>query len=748
MDQKTRELFGDPGDVDRILQADHDDPHSLLGPHVAVVDNVPGVVVRAFQPQAAAMSCSVEGEDAKEMQPLGNGVFAAFFAGKQLPVHYHLHARMARMQDGAGRNLHDAYAVVPVIGDVDLYLFNEGTHRRIWEVMGAHQRKIDGVEGTFFAVWAPRARRVSVIGDFDSWDGRVLPMRRQQNSGVWALFIPGVGTGAFYKYEIKTQEGALRIKTDPYAQAMELPPAGASCVTQSSHSWGDAAWMEQRGLKDFVRSPLSIYELHLGSWARIPEEGNRSLSYREIAPKLSAHVKRFGFTHVELMPVAEHAYYPSWGYQVTGYYAPTARYGLPDDFRYFVDYLHREGIGVIVDWVPAHFPRDDFALARFDGTALYEHDDPRRGEHPDWGTLIFNYGRREVKNFLIGNALFWLKEYHIDGLRVDAVASMLYLNYSRRSRFRLRNQRGGVEDLEAVEFIRTMNQVIKEDVPGTFTVAEESTAWFGVSRPPQEGGLGFTFKWNLGWMHDTLKFFGKDPAQRRHHQNVLTFSMLYEYRECFVNPLSHDEVVHGKRALIEKMPGDWWQRLANYRLLLAYQYTRPGKKLLFMGAEVAQHREWNHDSSIDWHLSEDQSRKGLALFLTDLGRLYLECPHLWERDPDPEGFEWIDCSDKNNSVVSYVRSGFHGHAVVILNMTPRTHYEYRIGAPLPGRYVERLNTNDQRFGGSDYPSRKIIDTENIPMHRRRQSMVLTLPPLCALVLLPAPLGEDVDKKTG
>jgi 1,4-alpha-glucan branching enzyme len=571
-------------------------------------------------------------------------------------------------------------------------------------------------------------------------------------SGVWELFIPGVGVGALYKFEIKTREGALRVKTDPYAYAMELPPAQASAVTTALHTWQDEAWMKERESRDLLRSSVNIYEVHLGSWARVPEEGNRSLSYREIAHRLAAHVKRFGFTHVELMPVAEHAFYASWGYQVTGYFAPTSRYGHPDDFRYFVDVLHQNGIGVIIDWVPAHFPRDDFALRRFDGTAVYEHEDPRRGEHPDWGTLIFNYARPEVKNFLVANALYWLKEYHIDGLRVDAVASMLYLDYSRRSGDWVPNQHGGVENIEAISFVRGVNQTIKEEVPGAFTVAEESTSWFGVTRAPHVGGLGFTFKWNMGWMHDTLQYFMKDPVHRKYHQDELTFSMIYEHSERFINSLSHDEVVHGKRNLLEKMPGDWWQKFANLRLLLLYQYTRPGKQLLFMGTEVAQQREWNHDSSVDWHLADDPRHREFMGFMEELGRLYLGYAAFWERDPDHEGFEWIDCSDKENSVLAYVRRSYQGHVVVVLNLTPVPRHNYRIGAPAPGRYLEQLSSDDRRYGGSGYRTPAVVETEDVPMHGRSQSMVLTLPPVGGLVLVPEPkakegIGESQDAET-
>jgi 1,4-alpha-glucan branching enzyme len=741
MDQDIAQLLGDPYGAERLRSGDHHDPHQLLGAHSATVHGVAGVIVCVLHPHAAGVFCLVDGDQQHHMQALGGGLFAVFLPGRTLPLPYRL---LFHFTDGSRAERDDPYRFLPTVGELDLYLFAEGQHRRVWEVMGAHARIIDGVAGTSFAVWAPTARRVSVIGDFCGWDGRVYPMRVLGGSGVWELFLPGVGVGSLYKFEIKTREGALRVKTDPYAYAMELPPAQASCVTQPTHEWQDQEWMEERANRDILRAPVSIYELHLGSWARVPEEGNRSLSYRELAPRLAAHVKRFGFTHVELMPVAEHAFYGSWGYQITGYYAPTARYGLPDDFRYFVDYLHQQNIGVIVDWVPAHFPRDDFALRRFDGTALYEHADPRRGEHPDWGTLIFNYSRGEVKNFLVGNALYWLKEYHIDGLRVDAVASMLYLDYSRRSGDWVPNQHGGVENIEAISFVRATNQIIREEVPGAIIVAEESTSWFGVTRATHLGGLGYTFKWNMGWMHDTLQYFAKDPVHRKFHQDDLTFSMIYEQSERFINSLSHDEVVHGKRHLIEKMSGDWWQKLANLRLLLAYQYTRPGKQLLFMGTEVAQHREWNHDGSVDWHLAEDPRRQELQAFLTELGRIYLEYPAFWERDPDHEGFEWIDCSDKENSVLAYVRRSYRDHVVVVLNMTPVPRYDYRIGAPAPGRYIERLSSDDPRYGGSSFESLPLVETEDAPMHGRAQSMVLRLPPLGALLLVPETVPEEID----
>ncbi len=725
-------LAGDSNQLERLRRGEHHDPHSLLGAHPTSSAGRDGVVIRAFHPDAVGAECLIHGH-AVPMQGLGGGLFASFLEGVAIPTPYRLRFRFA---DGASWERDDPYRFLPTVGDTDRYLFGEGTHRRLWEVLGAHPRKVDGIEGTAFAVWAPNAKRVSLVGDFNAWDGRLLPMRSLGASGIWELFVPGVGPGALYKYELKTQEGALRVKTDPYAFEMEHPPATASRVHQCRHTWNDETWMRERASKDLLREPISIYELHLGSWARVPEEDHRSLTYREIAPRLVEHCKRFGFTHVELMPIAEHPFYPSWGYQVTGYYAPTARYGAPDDFRWFVDYCHQHGIGVIVDWVPAHFPKDDFALRRFDGTALYEHEDWRRGEHPDWGTLIFNYGRKEVKNFLIANALFWLHEYHVDGLRVDAGASMLYLDYSRKEGEWIPNAFGGRENLEAIDFLRHFNNVVKEEVPGAMTVAEESTSWGGVSRPASEGGLGFTFKWNMGWMHDTLQYFSKEPVHRKYHQNDLTFSMLYEFTEHFINSISHDEVVHGKGALFSKMPGDPWQKFANLRLLLAYQYTRPGKQLVFMGTELAQEREWDVTSSLDWHLLEDPQRQALQRYMAELGKLYKDLPPLWRADPNPESFSWIDCSDWESSIMSYVRRDGDEHVLVVLNFTPVPRENYRIGAPRPGRYLERLSTNDPQFGGSDYPTQKLIDTDPIFMHNRAQSLNLNLPPLGALILVP------------
>jgi 1,4-alpha-glucan branching enzyme len=743
----------DPLDRARLLVGDHSDPHRVLGVHPATVDGIAGLVVRAFHPDTATAECVLREGEVIALEPSGGGLFAAFLPGADFPLRYILRFRFS---GGQTWEREDPYRFPPTIGDIDLHLFNEGTHRRLWERLGGHPRVIDGVDGVAFAVWAPSARRVSVVGDFCGWDGRLLPMRALGASGVFELFVPGVAPGALYKYEIRTHEGGLRVKTDPFAAAMELPPGTASRVVgRDTYVWGDSEWMASRRTRDHLREPMLIYEVHLGSWARLSEEGNRPLTYREIAPRLVEHVSRLGFTHIELLPISEHPFGGSWGYQVSGYYAPTARYGTPDDFRFLIDSCHQAGIGVLLDWVPAHFPRDDFALRRFDGTALYEHEDPRLGEHPDWGTLIFNFGRNEVRNYLIANALYWLEVFHVDGLRVDAVASMLYLDYSRKPGEWLRNRYGGRENLEAIDFLRILNETVRSEQPGCVMVAEESTAWPGVTRPVSEGGLGFTFKWNMGWMHDTLKYFSLDPVYRRHHQDQLTFAMIYEYHERFIMPLSHDEVVHGKRSLLEKMPGDLWQKFANLRLLLAYQYTRPGKKLLFMGTELAPYREWNHDASLDWHLAEDLRRTQFGAFMEELGRSYRELPALWRSDPDPEGFAWIDIADYESSVLSYVRRAAGEHVIVVLNMTPVPRANYRIGAPAAGTYVERLSTDDARFGGSLFETPRSVETEASPFHGYQHSLKLQLPPLGALILVPesglgtrgSGLGEEAGRGT-
>jgi len=727
----------DGGDLARLLAGEFASPHSILGAHPIKVGRASGVVVRAMMPDAVGAECLLEDGRVESLQCVGNGMvnlFAGVLPDAKLPLAYRVRFHFA---DGATLERIDPYRFLPTLGEVDLHLFNEGTHRRLWEKLGAHQRTMDDVDGVSFAVWAPSARRVSVVGDFNNWDGRVFPMRVMGSSGVWEIFLPGVRPGALYKFEILTREGAIRPKTDPFAFKIEQHPGTASIVEHvGQYQWGDDAWLAARAKQDPHRAPMSVYEVHLGSWARVPHEDNRPLTYREIAPRLAEHVRHLGFTHVELLPVMEHPFYGSWGYQVSGYYAPTSRYGTPDDFRFFVDTLHQAGIGVILDWVPAHFPRDDFALRRFDASALFEHEDSRLAEHPDWGTLIFNYGRTEVRNFLIANAVFWLTEFHADGLRVDAVASMLYLDYSRKAGEWLPNQHGGRENIEAIEFLRQTNEVIHAEAPHCITVAEESTAWPGVSRPVRDGGLGFTFKWNMGWMHDTLLYFEKNPVHRRHHQDTLTFAMLYEYTEHFIMPLSHDEVVHGKGSLLSKMPGDPWQRFANLRLLLAYMFTRPGKKLLFMGSELATWNEWNHEASVDWHLLDYQPHADFMRFVARLARVYTSHDAFWRDDPNWKGFTWIDTADHNSSVMSYARGVGGDQIVVVLNLTPVPRQRYRIGVPWHGVYGKLLSTDDVEWGGSGFASFDSLNAELVGMHGYGQSIELDLPPLAALVLAP------------
>jgi 1,4-alpha-glucan branching enzyme len=727
------ELGISQSDLDRLISGDHHEPHRVLGAHPARHRRVSGVVVRAFHPKAVEVECLRHDRPATKLETLAPGLFAGFLTRATVPLEYRLRFRFA---NGDVWERDDPYRFMPTLGELDLHLINEGNHRRLWECMGARPRQQDGVDGVAFAVWAPNARRVSVVGDFCHWDGGVFPMRSLGNSGIFELFVPGLGPGVAYKFEIRKPDGSVSQKADPFARAAEVPPQTASIIEASTYEWVDTQWMQQRPQRDHVHEPMSIYEVHLGSWARVPEESNRSLSYREIAPRLVDHARRFGFTHLELLPIAEHPFTGSWGYQVSGYYAPTARYGSPDDFRYLVDYCHQYGVGVIIDWVPAHFPKDEFALRRFDGTALYEHEDWRRGEHPDWGTLIFNYGRNEVRNFLVANALYWLQEFHIDGLRVDAVASMLYLDYSREEGQWIPNEFGGRDNIEAVAFLRNLNDTVASECPGCFTVAEESTAWPGVTKATQSGGLGFTFKWNMGWMHDSLVFFSKDPVHRRFHHDQLTFAMLYEYSERFIMPISHDEVVHGKGSLLNKMPGDQWQKFANLRTLLTYQYSRPGKQLLFMGTELAQESEWNHDVSLDWHRAADPLRTAFQNFVEDLGRLYLDSPCLWRKDPDPEGFAWIDCSDRDNNVISYLRSDGTGQMLVVLNLTPVPREHYRIGAPAAGAYSLVFNSDDARYGGSQFDTPESLVTDPTPFHGHPQSLVLQLPALAALIIAP------------
>ena len=717
-----------------LLEGRHSAPHAVLGAHQHEENGKRGTIVRVFQPEAADAYLEREGI-ATSMREEGDGFFSIFLVDASLPFRY---AFRFISHDGRSWERGDPYRHAPTLGEMDLYLFNEGTHRRLWTMLGAHLRTVEGDEGTVFVVWAPNADRVSVVGEFCNWDGRQFPMRRMEGSGLWELFIPGVGANALYKFELRTREGLLRLKSDPMGLKMQQAPLTSSIVVdEGKYRWRDGEWMKARAHHVATREPVHIYEVHPGSWARIPEEGGRALSYREVAPRLAEHVKKLGFTHVELLPVMEHPFYGSWGYQITGYYAPSSRYGSPDDLRFLIDTLHAAGIGVLLDWVPAHFPRDDYALRRFDGTALYEHEDPRLGEHPDWGTLIFNYGRKEVRNFLVANALYWLNEFHIDGLRVDAVASMLYLDYSREEGEWVPNRYGGRENLEAIDFLREMNAVVHEEAPGCITVAEDSTAWPGVTRPVRDGGLGFTFKWNMGWMHDTLEYFSKDPVYRRFHQDLLTFAMIYEHSENFIMPLSHDEMVHLKGSLYQKMPGDHWQKLANLRALFAYMVTRPGKSLLFMGSELALPNEWNHDQSLDWHLQQQPDRAGFMAYMARLGTLYQQVPAFWQLDQEPRGFEWIDVSDRANSVLSYLRRGSDAHAVVVMNLTPLPHARYRIGVPDSGEYTLVLSSDATEWGGSGYGGAPVIHADDIPYHGRRYSIELALPPLGVLVLMPA-----------
>ncbi|HEX2141235.1 MAG TPA: 1,4-alpha-glucan branching protein GlgB, partial [Candidatus Limnocylindria bacterium] len=614
MSTPTAQLGVPEAEAARLARGEHHEPHSLLGAHP-----VPGgTVVRAFHPDADGVEILPPDGPPITMQPLGHGLWAALMPGTQPPVSYRLRFRFP---DGNTWEHDDPYRFLPTLGELDLHLIGEGNHERLWEVLGAHPRTVEGTAGVAFAVWAPNARSVRVVGDFDRWDGRLLPMRSLGASGVWELFVPDIGPGELYKYEVVGRDGSLRLKADPLSFSMQVRPETASRVWDlDAFTWTDDAWMAERAARDPYRSPMATYEVHLGSWMRNPD--GSWLGYRQAGERLAEHCRRFGFTHVELLPVAEHPFDGSWGYQVTGYYAPTARFGSPDDFRAMVDALHGAGIGVLLDWVPAHFPNDDFALRRFDGTALYEHADPERGEHPDWGTLIFDYGRPEVRNFLVANALFWLDRYHIDGLRVDAVASMLYLDYSRQAGEWKPNRFGGNENLEAIAFLREMNERVYAAFPGAVTIAEESTAFPGVSRPTYLGGLGFGFKWDMGWMHDTLAYFAEDPIHRRYHHNRLTFRGLYLSSEQYVLPLSHDEVVHGKGSLLGKMPGDEWRRFANLRTLFGYMYTQPGKKLMFMGGDIAQWREWNHDAELDWQLLNNPYHEGVRHWLRDLNHFY------------------------------------------------------------------------------------------------------------------------------
>ena len=624
---------------------------------------------------------------------------------------------------------------ISMLTNDDLFLFNEGAHYRLYEKLGAHLIVVDGVEGTYFAVWAPNARQVFVMGEFNGWDKSSHPLRPKGQSGIWEGFIPGVAKGTIYKYYLVSHRRGYRVeKADPFAFYAETPPKTASVTWDLDYSWGDQAWMERRYTYNALDAPVSIYEVHLGSWQRVPEEDNRHLRYRELAPKLAEYLKQMGFTHVEFLPIMEHPFYGSWGYQVTGYFAPTSRYGTPQDFMYLVDYLHQHDIGVILDWVPSHFPNDEHGLAYFDGTHLYEHGDPRQGIHPDWNSLIFNYSRHEVRSFLLSSGLFWLDKYHVDGLRVDAVASMLYLDYGRKQGEWIPNRYGGRENLEAITFLRRFNETVYQESPDVQTTAEESTAWPMVSRPTYLGGLGFGLKWDMGWMHDTLEYMTKDPIYRKYHHNDLTFRLVYAFFENFVLPLSHDEIVHGKGSLLGKMPGDDWQKFANLRLLLGYMYAQPGKKLLFMGGELGQWREWAHDESLEWHLLDYPPHSGLKHWVEDLNRFYRRQPALYELDFEQAGFEWIDCNDVEHSVVSLVRKGHSPDdlLVVVCNFTPTTHFDYRIGVPRPGCWRGLLNSDAREYGGSGQGSLGKVEATPTPLHGRSYSLTITLPPLATV----------------
>ncbi|MDP9020120.1 MAG: 1,4-alpha-glucan branching protein GlgB [Actinomycetota bacterium] len=725
-------------ELTRLVAGEHPDPHRVLGPHS---DAEAGVTrVRGYRPDATAMSLLLDDGESRPMTRVHpGGVFAAELPAAEAPD-YRLEVSYP---DGGTFVVDDPYRFWPTIGELDLHLMGEGRHDQLWRMLGASRRTHQGATGVSFAVWAPSARSVRVVGDFNGWDGRLHPMRTLGSSGVWELFVPGIEPGTRYKYEILTQQGHLRVKADPLAFATEAAPGTASVVTESSHRWGDDEWLRQRRATDPLRRPLSVYEVHLGSWRRVPEEGDRPLTYRELATQLVDYVAEQGFTHVQMLPVAEHPYSPSWGYQVSSYFAPTSRFGTPDDFRALVDAFHARGIGVIVDWVPAHFPKDDWALARFDGTALYEHADPRQGEHPDWGTLVFNFGRNEVRNFLTASALYWVEELHVDGLRVDAVASMLYLDYSRKEGEWVPNRHGGRENLEAVSFLQEFNTLMHGRHPGVLTIAEESTAWPGVSRPVYVGGLGFGHKWNMGWMHDTLDYFSNDPIHRRFHHHMLTFGLLYAFSENFVLPLSHDEVVHGKGSLLGKMPGDAWQKLANLRALYGWMWAHPGKQLLFMGGELAQAQEWSSERSLDWHLLDDPGHAGVQVLVRDLNRLHRDEPALWTGDFDPAGFRWIDANDADQSCYSFLRlpvgepEGSGRPLACLANFTPVPRYGYRVGLPSGGTWEVVLNTDATCFGGSGTEVGPVLAAEDRPWHGLDHSLVLTLPPLGVVWLAPA-----------
>ncbi|HKE58756.1 MAG TPA: 1,4-alpha-glucan branching protein GlgB [Pyrinomonadaceae bacterium] len=725
-DSVTPSLSVDEGD--RFLSLRHHDPHQFLGPHLS--DD--GVVVRVFRPDAEKVEITIGKTRPQVMDKLHeSGLFAVLLPGlKKVPAYRF----KVRQHSGEVKIIRDPYSFPPTLGELDLHLFGEGKHEEVYQKLGAHVTKIGRTVGVAFAVWAPHAEGVSVVGDFNGWDGRFNQMRSLGGSGVWELFIPELGPGVLYKFEIRKKRGLPFLKADPYARYTEVPPNTSSIVYESEYNFRDAKWIKQRAGRAHFREPLSIYEVHFGSWRRKIEEENRPFSYREMAAALADYVTEMGFTHVEFLPLKEHPYGPSWGYQVSYYYAPSARYGTPDDFRYLIDYLHQRGIGVIMDWVPAHFPKDAWALGRFDGSALYEHLDPRKGEHPDWGTYIFNYGRNEVRNFLIANALYWFKEFHLDGLRVDAVASMLYLDYSRKEGEWVPNKFGGRENLEAISFLKELNEVTHREFPGTMMIAEESTAWPSVSRPVYAGGLGFDFKWNMGWMHDTLKYFQTDPLWRGNNHNALTFGLLYAWSENFILPFSHDEVVHMKGSLLNKMPGSVAQKFANLRALYGYMWAHPGKKLLFMGGEFGQWREWTETESLDWHLLDDALHRGVENLVRDLNKIYAAHNSLWEIDGDAAGFEWLDVDNSTANILAFMRkNSWAGKEIICVgNFSALAKEGYQLPLPQAGEYRLILNTDAGVYHGSNKSPQTTITAVESSIHGRSHSATINLAPLTTL----------------
>ncbi len=735
---KEAEWTAEAAAVESLVRGEHADPFALLGPHVVSQGSEQAVLIRAFAPRAEKVTVFPEDADLPP-QPMRrlhpDGFFEAVFPGRPDRFRYRL-----RWSDTSEAEVEteDPYGFPSTLGELDLYLIGEGTHYRAYEKLGAHPLVLEGVAGVLFAVWAPNARRVSVVGDWNGWDGRMHPMRLHPANGIWELFLPGLDVGTLYKFEILPKWGPPVLKADPVAFAFEVPPRTASIVVDLGYTWTDAEWMAGRGRRHAPDAPIAIYEVHLGSWRRHLED-NQLLSYRELAQLLAVYVKTMGYTHVELLPVTEHPFYGSWGYQPIGLYAPTSRHGSPQDFMAFVDTLHQHGIGVLLDWVPAHFPRDPHGLVYFDGTHLYEHEDPRLREHPDWGTRIYNFGRNEVANFLIGSALFWHEKYHVDGLRLDAVASMLYLDYGRHGGDWVPNRYGGNENLEAIAFLKRLNEAVYREHPDVMTIAEESTAWPMVSRPTYVGGLGFGYKWNMGWMHDTLTYMSREPIHRKYHHNNLTFGLHYAWHENFILPLSHDEVVYGKGSLHRKMPGDDWQRFSNLRLYYTFMYGHPGKKLLFMGGEFGQTNEWYHEASLDWHLLEmGPYHRGLQRLVQDLNGLYRSQPALHQLDFDPRGFQWIDCNNWEGSTVAFLRRARDPEDFLLLvcNFTPVVRSGYRIGVPRGGFYRELLNTDAEIYGGSNVGNGGGVMADAIPYHGHPYSLQVTVPPLAALVLRP------------